>query len=134
MLLLLLLQVFAIKLVTFAVDFVPLAVEFGAFAVEFITLAIELRRCHCNGIRCVCFRISCVCTRTHHGYNDSKKQTTCHEVNNFCHGRYYLRQKRATEASFTGCLASKLTFASTKILYKVIVLLLQLLLQHSQLC
>ena len=34
-------QVFAIELVTFAVDFVPLAVEFGVFAVVFVPLAVE---------------------------------------------------------------------------------------------
>ena len=36
-----LLQVFAIELVTFAVDFIPLAVEFVGFAVEFVTLALQ---------------------------------------------------------------------------------------------
>ena len=60
----------------------------------------------CNGIRRICFRISRVCTGIRYGYNDSKKLATCHEVNNFCHGGCHLRQKKATEASFTCHLAS----------------------------
>jgi len=60
----------------------------------------------CNWIRCVCFRISRVCTRICHGYNDSKKLTTSHKVNNFCHGGCHLRQKKAAEVSFTCRLAS----------------------------
>jgi len=114
--LLLLLQVFAIELVTFAVDFVPLAVEFGAFAVEFVALTLQfvalaieldaLQRRVCFRISRVCFRISHVCTRIRHGYNDSKKLTTCHKVNDFCHGGCHLRQKKLTEASFTCHLAS----------------------------
>ena len=63
----------------------------------------------CNGIRRVCFRISRVCTKICHGYNDFKKLTACHEVNDFRHGGWHLRQKKATEASFTCCLASWLT-------------------------
>ena len=68
----------------------PLAVEFGAFAVEFVALVLQFVassgdwiRHLCNRIRRFCFRISRVCTRIHHGYNDSKKLTTCHKVNNF---------------------------------------------------
>ena len=41
------------------------------------------------------------------GYNDSKKLTTSHEVNDFRHGGCHLRQKKVTEASFTCCLAIK---------------------------
>jgi len=106
---LLVLQVFAIELVTFAVDFVPLAVELGTFAVEFVGFAIEFIALALQFVALAieldafamelgafALEFSRVCTRIRHGYNDSKKLTTCHEVNDFHHGRCHLRPKKAT--------------------------------------
>ena len=62
-----------------------------------------------NRIRRLCNGIRHVCTKICHGYNDFKKLTTCHKVNDFRHGGWHLRQKKATEASFTCRLASWLT-------------------------
>ena len=92
-----LLQVFAIELVTFAVDFVPLAADFGAFAVEFVALALQFIAL---AIELGAFALKFVMT-----INDSKKLTAYHEVNDFCHGGCHLRQKKASEANFTCCLA-----------------------------
>jgi len=94
-----LLQVFAIELVTFAVDFVPLAVEFGDFAVEFVGFALEFVTL---ALQFVALAIE-LDAFIRHGYNDSKKLTIFHKVNDFRHGRCHLK---ASEASSTCRLAS----------------------------
>jgi len=106
------LQVFAIELVTFAVDFVPLAVEFGGFAVEFVALvlqfvalAIELDA-FAMGLGAFALELAAFALKFIMATMTPKKLTTCHEVNDFRHGRCHLRQKKATKASFTCRLAS----------------------------
>jgi len=44
-----------------------------------------------------------VCTGIRHGYNDCKKLTTCHEVNDFRHQGSHLGQKKVTEATVVLC-------------------------------
>ena len=43
-------------------------------------------------IKCIFFRIRRICAEICHGYNDCKKLTTCHKVNDFCHGGCHFGQ------------------------------------------
>jgi len=112
---LLFIHVFAIELGTFAVGFVPLAVEFGTFAVEFIGFAVEFVAlalqfvifareldAFAMGLGAFAFKLDTFALE----FVMAIMTTTSHEVNDFCHGGCHLRQKKATEASFTCNLAS----------------------------
>jgi len=97
-------QIFAIELVTFAVYFLPLAVKFGTFAdfvVEFVALAIKLDAL-AMGLGAFALELVVFALEFFMAIMTPKN----HEVNDFRHGGCHLRQKKAFEASFTCRLAS----------------------------
>jgi len=90
----------AVEISTFAVKFVSFAVEFVVLALQFVTLAIEL---DAFAMELGAFALEFVVFAIRHGYNDCRKLTTCHEVNDFLHGGSHLGQRKA---SFTCRLLS----------------------------